>query len=271
MANMAVAYRGPDLSLIALTNELRSHYGQPARTYEYVTGYKSAGNFSGHNPDSNGIVHAVDIFTDDFGNIPQPEGRALAERLRLVGAATNRFSYLIHDMSAGAPAPKIAGQFNGWVWQAYTEDDHSDHIHVSVADLYWGDPCPVPASVYNNTARWNVTGKSAVKPQASTVTKIQEDTLSQAEVKQINDYTAALLLNGYTLAGVKHPGIGMVVEEEQRRAAKDRGELAGIKSVVEQLAAKQGVAIDYGKVEEAVKKALADGTVQVDVTVAGGK
>ena len=124
-------------------------------------------------------MHAVDIFTDDHGNIPQPEGRALADRLRLVGKATNRFSYLIHDMSAGAPQPMIAGQFNGWAWQAYNGADmHSDHIHVSIADLYWGDPCPVPASVCNNTARWNVTGATTTKPQSGTITPIQEDELA---------------------------------------------------------------------------------------------
>jgi len=198
---MNVAYRGPDPSLVALTNELRAHYGQPARTYEYVTGYKAADNFSGHNPDSNGIVHAVDIFTDDHGNIPQPEGRALADRLRLVGKATNRFSYLIHDMSAGAPQPMIAGQFNGWAWQAYNGADmHSDHIHVSIADLYWGDPCPVPASVYNNTARWNVTGAATTKPQSGTITPIPAqkdwfDTMTPAEKKALLD--AAAKINRY--------------------------------------------------------------------------
>lgn len=196
MPNMNVQYRGPDPSLIKLTSELRAHYGNPARTYEYVTGYKDPGNFSGHNADSNGIVHAVDIFTDDYGNIPQPEGRALAERLRQVGAATNRFSYLIHDMSAGAPKPMIAGQFNGWAWQAYDGADmHSDHIHVSIADLYWGDPCPIPASVYNNTAAWNVTGGSTTKPQSGTVTPIPAqkdwfDTMTPAEKKALLDAAA---------------------------------------------------------------------------------
>lgn len=175
MVNMTVQYRGPDPSLITLTNELRAHYGNPARTYEFVTGYKSAANYSGHNPDSDGVVHAVDIFTDDHGNIPEAEGRALAERLRLIGKRTGRFSYLIHDMSAGAPQPMIAGQHTGWLWQEYNGPDaHSDHIHISIADLYWGDPCPVPASVCNNTSAWGIAG-TTITGQGSDITPITEE------------------------------------------------------------------------------------------------
>lgn len=174
MVNMAVQYRGPDPALITLTNELRAHYGNPARTYEFVTGYKSPANYSGHNPDSDGIVHAVDIFTDDQGNIPEAEGRALAERLRLTGKATGRFSYLIHDMSAGAPQPMIAGQHTNWLWAAYGgADAHSDHIHLSIADGYWGDPCNVPATMYNDTSRWGIT--SGTTAQAGDITPILEE------------------------------------------------------------------------------------------------
>lgn len=48
MPNMAVTYQGPNGCLPALTSELTATYGRPARTYEYVTGYKSAANVSGH-------------------------------------------------------------------------------------------------------------------------------------------------------------------------------------------------------------------------------
>lgn len=255
MANMSTAYRGPDPSLITLTNELRGHYGNPARTYEFVTGYKSPSNFSGHNPDSNGIVHAVDIFTDDYGNIEQAEGRALAERLRQVGAATNRFSYLIHDMSAGAPRPMIAGQFNDWVWQTYGGvDAHSDHIHVSIADGYWGDPCQVPASVTNNTKRWGVTGGS-IKPQTGTITPIQEDEFTMAEAKKIID----ILTENQRRIGRVYD----VQVENQRRITETR-------EIVKQIAAKAGVEIDLDAIAKAaaagVAKAMADG-VDLDATV----
>lgn len=50
----------------------------------------------------------------------------------------------------------------------------------------------------------------------------EEDTLSAAEVQEIKDHINAVLIGGYSWSDGRHPGVGMVVEEEQRRAAKDR-------------------------------------------------
>lgn len=51
----------------------------------------------------------------------------------------------------------------------------------------------------------------------------EEDTLSAAEVKEIKDHINSVLLGGYEWPkGEQHPGGLMVLEEEQRRAAKDR-------------------------------------------------
>lgn len=299
MPNMAVAYRGPNPSLVTLTNELRSHFGNPARTYEFVTGYKSPANFSGHNPDSNGIVHAVDIFTDDHGNIPAAEGRALAERLRQIGAATNRFSYLIHDMSPGAPRPMIAGQFNGWVWQAYGgADAHSDHIHVSIADGYWGDPCAVGAAVYNNTARWGISAGATA--QADNIIPIQEDdevtpedrlaiarTVLDFQVNQVGGgkITLANMLSEYRPHVTQTQGVvgkvaSQVLNTEVPRQGGQGGKttLAGmvawndnhiiqILSAVAATAAAGGASVE--EIQAAVKAALTEGVVQVDVKVNG--
>lgn len=46
---------------------------------------------------------------------------------------------------------------------------------------------------------------------------VKERKLSTAEVQEIKNYVHALLIGGYTSAGKAHPGIGMVVEENQRR------------------------------------------------------
>ncbi|UIW13540.1 tail length tape measure protein [Arthrobacter phage Lizalica] len=51
---------------------------------------------------------------------------------------------------------------------------------------------------------------------ASTPTK-GDAPLSASEVKEIKEYIHALLIGGYTTGGKAHPGIGMVVEENQRR------------------------------------------------------
>lgn len=61
----------------------------------------------------------------------------------------------------------------------------------------------------------------------------EEDTLSAADVKAIKDHINAVLLGGYDwkdASGVvrRHPGVGMVVEEEQRRASVDRETLENL-------------------------------------------
>jgi hypothetical protein len=62
---------------------------------------------------------------------------------------------------------------------------------------------------------------NTIQPQGTTQ---EEDELSAAEVKEIKEYIHALLIGGYNSGGREHPGIGMVVEENQRRITgiKDR-------------------------------------------------
>ena len=172
MPNMAVQYRGPNPALLTLTKELRARFGDPARTYEFVTGYKSPGNYSGHNPDNNGIVHAVDIFVGP-GNLTAAQGIDAAERLRqegLRGTAPGvpaRVSYLIHNR-------RIAGGSEGWAWRPYTgADPHIDHIHVSTADTYWGDRVALDPSNYNTASPWNLW--AAVPLTTTKPAPIQED------------------------------------------------------------------------------------------------
>jgi hypothetical protein len=174
MVNLAVPYARPDRALLTLRDEAYAAYGYtPARASEFVTGYKSASNFTGHNADANGIVHAVDIFTDESGNLPEAPGRELAQKIVDELARRGiRTAYVIHDMSPGAPWPAIAGAFNGWQWQTYNgSSPHSDHIHVSICDMYWGDPAPVPASVYDSTESWNL-GAGSISTQGGASTPL---------------------------------------------------------------------------------------------------
>lgn len=308
MVNMNVPYARPCRALLTLRDEVYAAYRYtPRRASEFVTGYKSPSNFTGHNADNHGVVMAVDIFTDDQGNLPEAQGRELAEKLRLIGKRTNRFQYLIHDMcpTPGVAWPRIASANTGWEWVPYEgESPHTDHIHISMCDLYWGDPAPISASVYDSTAAWGISS-TAINPAGNTGTIIQEDSLSAAEVKEIKDHINAVMIGGYTWNGKSHPGIGMVVEENQRRIdgvplkvwqqiitrngqeipaiqeladAKTNtitavGLIYALTDLVTQLSAKTGQPVDMAAVQAAAKAGAEEalsGGVDVNVTVAGG-
>lgn len=94
---------------------------------------------------------------------------------------------------------------------------------------------------YMNTAGWNAYANPTISGQSGTVTPIPEDDMSAADVaainahtdaavKAVNNYVAAFMLYGYTTGGVKHPGIGPVVEENQRRITAAATAVAAVKA-----------------------------------------
>ena len=185
MVNMAEPYMRPNYSLQTLKAELdRRHPGRTA-DLGFVTGYKSPGNFTGHNADSNGICHAMDIGTQSYNGqaqaITAEQGRDLARYLCNLGKSgfgPLQYGYLIHDMGETDQRPMIAGAFNGWEWQTYNgAAAHSDHIHVSTIDLYWGDPVGIPASVYDSTQPWGIANGTITKPAGNGIQIIKEPVL----------------------------------------------------------------------------------------------
>lgn len=158
VANLSVPYVRPAKSLTSLANELNVVWLGRGVDLGFVTGYKAADNFTGHNPNERGIVMAFDIGIHATATGIRPaDGRNLAEYLR--SQANEKFQYLIHDMGTESEGvrPQIAGNHTGWEWQPYTgPHPHSDHIHISVVDLHWGDDCGVPANVYDSTSPWGV-------------------------------------------------------------------------------------------------------------------
>lgn len=180
MPNMAVGYARPNLALRTLNNERIARWGSPARASEFVTGYKSPSNLTGHNPDSNGIVHAVDIFVGP-GNLTEAQGIWLAEFLRAEGPRgdipghPDRLYYIIHR-------GRIAGDFTGWEWVPYGgADGHWDHIHVSTADLYWGDPVGLSPLEYDSTLPWGLLTASVM---GGGITEIGDE-LDMASVEEV--------------------------------------------------------------------------------------
>lgn len=283
MVNMAVAYAGPSPAMKALTTKLRHVYGNPARTYEFVTGYKSPGNITSHNADANGLVHAVDIFVGP-GNLPEAQGIDLAERLRAEGKRgkipghPDRLAYIIHR-------GLIAGDHTGWEWIPYTGADwHGDHIHVSaVFDYYWGDHIPGNPADYNSSADWDLWETELL---AGTITPIQEDDMANVPQEEWDDtrkLIASLVDNVATKtdltnaqkaipAGVwayQNPALGKAdAYQILRDAVAGNDKVIGVVSALAAKAAAGGAT--EAQIRQAIKEELANG-VNVDVTVGGSK
>lgn len=129
-------------------------------------------------------------------------------------------------------------------------------------------------------------------PQSGNITPIKEDTLSAAEVTQIKNHINAVLLGPYTWDDGKHPkGVRgdilaavnstpeKVWAETVDRSGKKisvKQELADAKTEAQALRAAvvalaKNPGLDAAQITEAVRAGIADGTVTVDVTVAGAK
>jgi|GEM_PF-3906109 len=274
MVNMNVGYVRPARSLTTLQAELNAIWPGRQPDLGFVTGYKSAGNFSGHNPNNLGIVMAYDIGTYVNGSINEPDGRALADYLRT--DCNEKLQYLIHDMGpAGVQQPMIAGNHTNWAWQAYTgADPHSNHIHLSIVDLYWGDPTNVPASVYDSTSPWGIAARFGATSQGGTITPITQkdgfDMASLADLRKIIKEEVATSSWGYKNPSLEKDDAYALLRATRTYAVKNSGDIAALRNVVDQIAKGQGVAIDYAQVKEAAAagaaEALAAG-VDLDATV----
>jgi hypothetical protein len=80
---------------------------------------------SDHNPDSKGIVRAIDIDRDLAGKKKPDFMPDLADQIRLCAKSDKRISYIIF-------AGKIASSRMGWRWRKYSGiNPHNTHCHVS--------------------------------------------------------------------------------------------------------------------------------------------
>lgn len=173
--NPNVAYRGPDPATRSLTEEITAKFGPPPRPYEFVTGWKDPGNVSGHNPDSNGITHGVDIFLTPERN------RWVADHLAARGRAGDpRVGYVIYAGQIAAPSTGYHFAGSGW--------EHWDHPHLSVSDGYWGGPCTAHPSIYNDTSSWGIATSGTTAPLSNNIERITEGflmALSETDQQEI--------------------------------------------------------------------------------------
>jgi hypothetical protein len=202
MPDLTVRYQRPNHALATLVAEVRARYGAPARV-DYVAGTgPTTWNVTGHNADARGVCHAADLFVGSPGNLSTAQGAELSELLRAEGPRgyidghPDRLFYIIYN-------GRMAGDFTGWDWVAYGgSSPHTDHIHISTCDTYWGDPAPVSPLDYDSAAPWGI----ALAP-AGTITALQEDedmaNVPQDEWDGLRKLVASLVDNVATKADLQ--------------------------------------------------------------------
>lgn len=85
-----------------------------------------AQSWSDHNPDSAGVVRALDVTHDPAGGLDAGDLAAA-----LADARDPRVKYLIWNRRVLRSYPKPS--IPAWTWATYTgENPHTDHLHVSV-------------------------------------------------------------------------------------------------------------------------------------------
>lgn len=207
---------------------------------------------SDHNPDwtAGGVVRARDF---DVDGIPVRPILAVLQR-------DERTRYLIYDK-------RIWTREHGW--QPYTGlNPHTGHFHISVRK---------GARYENDTRPWGVGG----------------DDMSEKAERQIDALYQAMFY-GSTAGGVKYPGLLAIEAETQKRVtaipskvwavpvkrasgpvsalqelADAKTHTIALEAGISALAAAQGknAADTVAAVRDEVRKALADGTVRVEITV----
>lgn len=83
---------------------------------------------SDHNPDSRGIVHAVDLDHDPGGGF-DAHGEGEQIRLRCKHGLENRVKYLV---SNDGRSDILASPNTGWEWKRQSGDAHRSHLHISI-------------------------------------------------------------------------------------------------------------------------------------------
>ena len=177
------------------------------------------------------------------------------------------YAHLSSNDAAPAGTVVKEGQLIG-----YSGDTGGVAPHLHVEALVDDGYNTVGGLIYGRTnpAQFYGTGGSALAPQS---TIIKEDTLSAAEVKQINDhatkeadrvidYVGKVLVAGYNIGDTKLPGGNAVNIVTQQRVS------AVLALVTKSLERPDLTAAD---ITAAVEKGLENGAITVDINVAGGK
>jgi hypothetical protein len=155
---------------------------------------------SDHNPDSRGIVHAIDLMFGD--DVKFHAGAPASLHWLLEPEVRNSLEYVIHDR-------RIYRRDNGWVGVVYTgKDPHTNHIHISGKH----------GTVGKNTATgtgYSVTAEQMTpvgSPCATEEDMATIDSISPAAAKAIGEACADALVSQFL--GHSGPTVGVVLQNQ---------------------------------------------------------
>lgn len=141
----------------------------------------------------------------------------------------------------------------------------TDADYATVAELVrvlrarYGDLPLRPHRDFYTTAcpgKWDLTRLDKLA-RAGAVT--EESGMSAADADRVINYVKALAYGGWGDSnGVRHTGFMWVIEENKKAIAALNAQNIALRAVIDQLAAKQGVAIDYAKIDAIVDKSIED-------------
>ena len=127
-------------SLETLRDEIRSVY--PGTTVWTIGDEDHRNGYSDHNPNSNGVVCAIDVKSDGGMNLQAFADHLVANRHRA-------FKYVIHNRRIWNTKHASAG------WRPYNgKNAHLDHVHVSVGN----GPDGRSTGGYDYTDPWGIRG-----------------------------------------------------------------------------------------------------------------
>jgi hypothetical protein len=102
-----------------------SYPDRDRRSDGWIGDVRHSASISDHNPDSKGIVRAIDIDRDLSGKAKPDLMPYLADQIRLCAKSDKRISYVIFQ-------GKIASSRMGWRWRKYSGvNPHNHHCHIS--------------------------------------------------------------------------------------------------------------------------------------------
>lgn len=129
-------------ALLMLLNEVNQKWPDRSKASDGQKGDSAhAARVSDHNPNSNGVVCALDITNDPQHGLIS---RKLAEEL--INSRDARIKYVISNrqICSGAAGP------SPWVWRNYTgANPHEHHMHISVRST---------SNYYDDDRPWDLSG-----------------------------------------------------------------------------------------------------------------